>query len=275
MRHSVFQIEGSSVEETLQWAKDVAKLDIDHLRSCLIRCGEFCELCLSLAEYYEQNLSDTHKLIEEGKGDPVVNEKRLTLLEIGDRTNNLVGYLTLLQMDAMLSLIHMMEAKSDAERLVTCKHAYTIIHDARIKGIFNVISREMGNLPEEVLSGHERKGLWKEIKEVVRNMISEEEAEKVRNTIDAHKEASFSRQIAAYRICDFTRCFASLYALTELSWILQQAMSIVRRNIDKLENVFVEEVKDRIAKWDSLLKEFENQSFSNDTCHEIVSAKRF
>lgn len=257
MNNDVFHIDSVIVEGTLQWATDVAGMDACHLRSCLVACGEFCELSLSLSEYYKQNIFDTRKLIEEEKCDPVVNQKRLSLLEIGERTNNLVGYLTLLQMDAMLSLINMMEAESDVERLVVCKHAYTIIHDARIKGLFRVISKEMNGLPEEVLPAAERKGLWSDIKGVAHNMISEEEAEQVRNSIDAHKEASFTKQIAAYGICDFGRRFASMYALTEIVWILQQAMSIVRNNIGKLEDVFIGEVRNRIEKWDALLKELE------------------
>lgn len=72
------------------------------------------------------------------------------------------------------------------------------------------------------------------------------------------RESCISRlNPGAYQICDFGRCFASMYALTELVWILQQAMSIVRRNISKLEDVFVGEVRERIEKWDALLKELE------------------
>ena len=89
-------------------------------------------------------------------------------------------------------------------------------------------------------------------------MISEEEAEQVRNRIDAHKESSFAKQIAAYRVCDFGRCFASMYALTEIAWILQQSMSIIRQNLGKMEAVFVGEVKARIERCDALMKELEN-----------------
>ena len=141
MMLNFFQIAESSVEDILHWAKDVAGLDVNHLRSCLVTCGELGELCISLSEYYEQNLSCVRKMIDGGEGDPVVNQKRLPLLEIGERTNNLVGYLTLLQVDAMMSLINMMEAQSDVERLVVCKHAYTIIYEAKIKGLFSVVER--------------------------------------------------------------------------------------------------------------------------------------
>ena len=147
----IFKIENPTVEETQHWAENVAKIDTEHLRSCLVAGGELCDLCLSLSAYYEKRLVECRNLIEEGKGDPVINEKRLPLLEIGERTNNLSGYLALLQMDAMMSLINLLEAKSDVERLLNCKHAYTIIYDAKIKGLFKVVSREMRKLPEDVL----------------------------------------------------------------------------------------------------------------------------
>ena len=140
-KEKIFKIDNQTVEETQHWAIDVAQIDIDHLRSCIVAGGELCDYCLSLSAYYEKNLAECRILIKEGKGDPIINERRLLLLEIGERTNNLSGYLALLQMDAMMSLVNMLEAKSDVERLLTCKHAYTIIHDAKIKGLFKVVSR--------------------------------------------------------------------------------------------------------------------------------------
>jgi len=101
----MFVIEESVVRQTMQWAKDVAGLDIEHLRSSLAASRELCELCYSLSKYYGGSIPDCRQQLIEGKGDPVINEKRLPLLEIGEKTNNLVGYLTLLQMDAMASLV--------------------------------------------------------------------------------------------------------------------------------------------------------------------------
>ena len=245
-------IDESVVRQTMQWAKDVAGLDVEHLRSSLAAGRELCELCYSLSQYYVESILDCRKQLVEGMGDPVINEKRLPLLEIGEKTNNLVGYLTLLQMDATASLINMMEARSDVERLLACKHAYTILHEARAKGLSRVISKQMRELPEEVLPSEDRDGLLKGIREVKRFMISDEDAERVRNKIDAHKSDSFSEQIAAYDSCDVGRCFASMFGLTKLAYIFQEAMSIVRRNLGELEKSFFAEVEERKKKWEEL-----------------------
>ena len=156
-------------------------------------------------------------------------------------------------MDAMVSLINMMEAKSDIERFVACKHAYTILYEARVKGLSRVISKQMQELPEEVLPCADCKDLFKGIREIQRLMISEKEAERVRNKIDAHKSDTFSEQIEAYESCDFGRCFASMYGLTKLAYILQEAMNIVRQNLWKLEESFFAEVEERKKKLEELM----------------------
>lgn len=255
----IFKIDNPTVEETQHWAKDIAQIDIEHLRSCLVAGSELCDFCLSLSAYYEKNLAECRKLIEEGKGDPVINEKRLPLLEIGERTNNLSGYLILLQMDATMSLIDMLEAKSDVERLLVCKHAYTIIHDARIKGLFRVVSKEMRLLPEDVLPIERRDELWKGISSVKSFLISEKEAELVRNRIDAHKSSSFTEQMAAYKCCEYGKCVASMFALMKIAWIIQETMIAVQKNLNVMENDFIEMARERIKRWEELKKELEEK----------------
>lgn len=258
----IFKIENPNVEETQHWAKDIAQIDIEHLRSCLDAGSELCDFCLSLSAYYEKNLAECRKLIEEGKGDPVINEERLPLLEIGERTNNLSGYLALLQMDAMMSLINMLEAKSDVERLLTCKHAYTIIHDAKIKGLFRVVSREMRALPEEVLPKERRGELWRGIKSVNHVLLSEEEAGMVRNNVDAHKSSSFTEQIAAYKQCEFGKSVASMFALMKIAWIIQETIGEVQENLRELEGQFYDLVRERNKRWKELKKQLEERSFT-------------
>lgn len=184
------------------------------------------------------------------------------MLEIGERTNNLSGYLALLQMDAMMSLINMLEAKSDVERLLTCKHAYTIIHDAKIKGLFRVVSREMRALPEEVLPKERRDELWRGIKSVNRMLISEEEAEMVRDNVDAHKSSSFTEQIAAYRQCGFRKGVASMFALMKIAWIIQETIGEVQENLRELEGQFYDLVRERNKRWKELKKQLEESSFT-------------
>ena len=257
----IFKIENPTVEETQHWAENVAKIDTEHLRSCLVAGGELCDLCLSLSAYYEKRLVECRNLIEEGKGDPVINEKRLPLLEIGERTNNLSGYLALLQMDAMMSLINLLEAKSDVERLLICKHAYTIIYDAKIKGLFKVVSREMRKLPEDVLPIERRDELWRGIKDVNCMLLSEEEAGMVRNNVDAHKSPSFTEQIAAYKQCEFGKSVASMFALMKIAWIIQETLSTVQENLNVMEQDFIEMVRERIRRWEELRKQLEETGF--------------
>ncbi len=252
-----FSIEESTVAGILQWAKNIAKIDVDHLRSSLVAGGELCDLCLSLSTYYEENLTECRRLIKEGKGDTVINEKRLLLLEIGERANRLSGYLALLQMDAMMSLIDMLEAKSDVERFLVCKHAYTIIYEAKIKGIYSFVSKEMRNLPEEVLPAELRDELWREIRSVMRLMLSEGEAERVRNNIDAHKSSSFTSQIEAYKQCDFGKGVINMFALMKIAWIIQDVLSTVQKNLNLLERLFEDFVRERMEKWEKLRVEFE------------------
>ena len=85
----VFEIEGSTVEEALRWARDVAWLDVEQLRSSLVTSGKLCEIFLALTQYYDENLDDCRQLIKEGKGDPVINQKRLPLLENGQASQNI------------------------------------------------------------------------------------------------------------------------------------------------------------------------------------------
>ena len=254
----IFKIENPTVEETQHWAKDIAQIDIEHLRSCLVAGSELCDFCLSLSAYYEKNLAECRKLIEEGKGDPVINEKRLPLLEIGERTNNLSGYLVLLQMDAMMSLINMLEAKSDVERLLTCKHAYTIIHDAKIKGLFRVVSREMSEL--SVLFVKDYAGAKAALKDFFKR--SEEEAEMVRDNVDAHKSSSFTEQIAAYKQCEYGKGVVSMFALMKIAWIIQETIGEVQENLRELEGQFYDLVRERNKRWKELKKQLEERSFT-------------
>lgn len=261
----VFSLEEKTVEEVLHWATDVAGIDVEHLRSCLVAGGELCDLCLSLSAYYKENLDECRRLIAEGKGDPIINEKRLPLLEIGERSNNLSGYLVLLQMDAMMSLINMLEAKSDVERILICKHAYTIIYDAKIKGLFKVVSKEMRGLPESVLSTERREELWRGVSSINRMILSEEETERVRNNIDAHKSSSFTEQIAAYKQCHFGKCVASMFALMKIAWFIQETLVVVQQNLNVLEKQFEDLVRERIQKMEELRTELDAKVLKADS----------
>lgn len=257
MNNDVFFIGGDTVKDTLTWATDVAEIDVMHLHSTLVAGGKMCDLCLSLMEYYRDNLAEYQKQIAEGKGDPVINKKRFPLLELGERINNLIGYVTLLQMDATMSLIHMMEAESDSERLLICKHAYSILYDFQDKGLYKVISKAMRELPDELLHKEEIDDLWAEIKQFNRLLMNVNELKDVRNKIDAHKKASFSEQMDAYKQCKFGKCFANLYALMKLAWLFHQAVDIAWRRLLIIEDGFVKEAQETLKRWEAIKRELE------------------
>lgn len=256
---SIFEIEESTVTDTLKWAEDNG-IEVDHLRSALEAGKEICDMCLLFSDQYSENLLSCRTLISEGRGDPVVNEKRLPLLEVGERINNLIGYLILLQMDAMMSLINMMEAQTDIERILACKHAYTIIYDIQDKGLYKIISKEMNDLPEDVMSSAERKDLWKKVGRIKRLMIDEKVVDKVRNNIDAHKSPSFVEQILAYKKCNFRECFVNTYVLAKLAWVFHDFMSKARYRLIKLEESFIVLVEERLEKLEALRMQLENMS---------------
>lgn len=256
---SVFEIEETTVTDTLKWAEDKG-IEVDHLRSALEAGKEICDMCLLLSDQYAENLLFCRTLVSEGGGDPVINERRLPLLEVGERINNLIGYLILLQMDAMMSLISMMEAKTNLERLLVCKHAYTIIYDLQDKGLYKVISKEMKGLPEDVISSEERNHLWKQVRDLNRAMIRYDEVDTVRNKISAHKSPSFVEQISAYRKCNFKECFVNTYVLAKLAWIFHNFMSKARYKLIELEDDLFVLAKERLQKLEALRLQLESMN---------------
>ena len=258
-KNSVFEIEETIVSDTLKWAKDNG-IEVDHLRSALEAGKEFCDMCMLLSVQYAERLLSCRTLISEGGGDPVINEKRLPLLEVGERINNLIGYLILLQMDAMMSIISMMEARTDTERLLVCKHAYTILYDLQDKGLYKVISKEMQGLPEDVMSSEERNHLWKQVRELYRSMIGYDEVDTVRNKISAHKSPSFIEQISAYNKCNFKECFVNTYVLAKLAWILNGFMSKARNKLIELEDDLFVLAKERLLKLEALRLQLESMN---------------
>ncbi len=256
---NVFQIANTEVEDTLKWAKEDANLNIGRLRELLVYAGKRCDIYLVMSKRYEEYISDQKRQIENSIGYTDILQRWLEILEVGKKANDLIGYLTLLQMDAITSLINILEAKTDTERLVVCKHAYTIIYDVHDKGLFGVVSKEMRNMPEEVLESKYRDVLWKEIKGVMKLMMGKQEVVKVRNSIDAHKSASFTEQIEAYKQCGFGKSCANMYALIKIIDILQETMDLVKRNIEVQEEKLFAETKESEKMFKELLMELEGK----------------
>lgn len=156
----------------------------------------------------------------------------------------MLGYLTLLQMDTITTIINLLQAKSDTERIMQCKHAYTILFEAKENGLFYKVSAEMKKYPEELIRKEEYRELWKSIKVVSKEIFSSEEAKEIRNSIDAHKDCSFWKQISAYKKCNWTKSVLNLFMFDKLVDLLQQCMGIIKSNSKKLAERNLTEIKE-------------------------------
>lgn len=249
----VFEISSLDVNEFLCVMKEQLSLDVGVLRKDLLVAGQSCDVYLRLSHFYQEQLQDFHLRLKDVHCDAQSVAQWIHILEIGEKTNNLVGYLMLLQIDVIKAMINLLEANTDVERLVTCKHVYTIIHDLKVQGLFKVIARSIKEIPEEILTEEYKTELLKGMKNVNKHLISEEDAKSVRNHIDAHKSSSFAEQISAYRKCDFAHSLISMYAIKHLIDIIQEAVQVARNNIIKLSNKYVADQQERIAVYQEML----------------------
>ena len=74
--------------------------------------------------------------IDSNVGDTYAIEKWLTVIQTHYNVYELMGFLTLLQMDAMTTIICLLQAINDTERIILSKHAYTILYEAKQNDLF-------------------------------------------------------------------------------------------------------------------------------------------
>ena len=227
----VFDIPDSYVQEILKWAEEEAELDIKKLEEYLAYAGKKSEVYLTLLKHYEKEIKRFDKESKTVLIDIYPSEEWRGLLQAGYDATNLAGYLTLLQMDALTSLISIVKATSDTERMMLSKHAYTIMYEALDKNLYRIISNRMRAFPEHLIDKDVLTELWKGIKSVSKLLIRKDEAEVVRNTIDSHQRASFSEQIDAYKKCDFGMSVKSMWALVRIVDFIQGCMNLINKNI--------------------------------------------
>ena len=166
-----------------------------------------------------------------------------------------MGYLTLLQMDAITTTICLLQAQNDTERIMLSKHAYTIIYEARINDLSKKVSKEMRLYPNEVVNIQELSDFWKNINSILKQIMDIEFAKEIRNNIDAHKNNSFIRQIALYRECQWGESIIYLSIFTKLVDLIQDYMNIINNNMKKMYNKYTTDIKEYIEKLDQIKKE--------------------
>lgn len=255
--NEIFVLSDSEKEKIQQFSEKGICIESELLREHLEYAGKRCCLYESLLNYHEEVIAKTLEEIEKNAFSSYAPEKWLTILQTHRNIYEMMGYLTLLQMDAITTTICLLQAQNDTERIMLSKHAYTIIYEARINDLSKKVSKEMRLYPNEVVNIQELSDFWKNINSILKQIMDIEFAKEIRNNIDAHKNNSFIRQIALYRECQWGESIIYLSIFTKLVDLIQDYMNIINNNMKKVYNKYTTDIKEYIEKLDQIKKELE------------------
>lgn len=255
--NEIFVLPDSEKEKIQQFSEKGICIEPELLREHLEYAGKRCCLYESLLNYHEEVIAKTLEEIEKNAFSSYAPEKWLTILQTHRNIYEMMGYLTLLQMDAITTTICLLQAQNDTERIMLSKHAYTIIYEARINDLSNKVSKEMRLYPNEVVNIQELSDFWKNINSILKQIMDIEFAKEIRNNIDAHKNNSFIRQIALYRECQWGESIIYMSIFTKLVDLIQDYMNIINNNMKKVYNKYTTDIKEYIEKLDQIKKELE------------------
>lgn len=255
--NEIFVLSDSEKGKIQQFSEKGICIEPELLREHLEYAGERCCLYESLLNYHEEVIAKTLEEIEKNAFSSYALEKWLTILQTHRNIYEMMGYLTLLQMDAITTTICLLQAQNDTERIMLSKHAYTIIYEARINDLSKKVSKEMRLYPNEVVNIQDLSDFWKNINSILKQIMDIEFAKEIRNNIDAHKNNSFIRQIALYRECQWGESIIYLSIFTKLVDLIQDYMNIINNNMKKVYNKYTTDIKEYIEKLDQIKKELE------------------
>ena len=253
--NEIFVLSDSEKEKIQQFSEKGICIEPELLREHLEYAGKRCCLYESLLNYHEEVIAKTLEEIEKNAFSSYAPEKWLTILQTHRNIYEMMGYLTLLQMDAITTTICLLQAQNDTERIMLSKHAYTIIYEARINDLSKKVSKEMRLYPNEVVNIQELSDFWKNINSILKQIMGIEFAKEIRNNIDAHKNNSFIRQIALYRECQWGESIIYLSIFTKIVDLIQDYMNIINNNMKKVYNKYTTDIKEYIEKLDQIKKE--------------------
>ena len=253
--NEIFVLSDSEKEKIQQFSEKGICIEPELLREHLEYAGKRCCLYESLLNYHEEVIAKTLEEIKKNAFSSYASEKWLTILQTHRNIYEMMGYLTLLQMDAITTTICLLQAQNDTERIMLSKHAYTIIYEARINDLSKKVSKEMRLYPNEVVNIQELSDFWKNINSILKQIMDIEFAKEIRNNIDAHKNNSFIRQIALYRECQWGESIIYLSIFTKLVDLIQDYMNIINNNMKKVYNKYTTYIKEYIEKLDQIKKE--------------------
>lgn len=251
----IFELQSSEMEIVEKLSNIGVCTNIEELRNNLELAGKRCTLYAGLMELFTDGIDKAKHDIESNVGDTYAIEKWLMIIQTHYNVYELMGFLTLLQMDAMTTIICLLQAINDTERIMLSKHAYTILYEAKQNDLLKKVSAEMHKYPDDLVAGEELNDFWKGIKTILNKMMDTKEAKGIRNNLDAHKNQSFTTQISFYKKCDWGRSIVGLSMFIILIEKIQIFMEIIHRKIDILYNQYRAFMEDRIRQYEKILRQ--------------------
>ncbi|MDR2920803.1 MAG: hypothetical protein LBV72_15760 [Tannerella sp.] len=261
--NEIFKLQESDESVFYNLSKELAEEQIKSLRTYLESFAKKCSVYEFLSEHFDCELNKTKATIKQGHCDNYAIERWIDILEIHKNINDLIGYLTLLQMDAIMTCISLFQATTDTERIMLCKHSYTIIYEALEHNLFKRTARDMRKYPIELVTKEEIDELWKSIKKDTKKITEKDEAKQVRNKIDAHKSDSFIEQINTYKQCKWSESIKNLCILITTIERLQNFVEKINTNTEKLYAEYKVMMEEHIKQYDNILKMLQNP---DETC---------
>ena len=206
-----------------------------------------------------KNDNDGHKVSDAAcESDPLLKEYAI-VRDCFPNIWELMGFVSLLEMDAISLLIGILTAESDVERKMLSKHAYTIVFEARENGLFQKVSKEMMAFPESLLSKKENDELWSRIKKDLKSMSGIIVEHTIRNQIDAHKSSSFECQYETFRSCNWGQAVYDLIVLIQIS---DRLLSVIESIFSKYKHeieVVTDRITTRVSMLDAILEKLKEE----------------
>lgn len=251
----IFELQSSEMEIVEKLSNIGVCTNIEELRNNLELAGKRCTLYAGLMELFTDGIDKAKHDIDSNVGDTYAIEKCLTVIQTHYNVYELMGFLTLLQMDAMTTIICLLQAINDTERIILSKHAYTILYEAKQNDLLKKVSAEMHKYPDDLVAREELNDFWKDIKTILNKMMDTKEAKEIRNNLDAHKNQSFTTQISFYKKCDWSRSVVGLSMFIILIEKIQIFMEIIHHKIDILYNQYRAFMEDRMRQYEEILRQ--------------------
>lgn len=254
----IFELSHSAKEIVSDLSKKGICTNVEKLREILEFAGKRCTLTVGFIDSFKEGINKAKHDIECNIGDTYMVQKWLTIIQTHRDVYEMMGFLTLLQMDAITTTISLLQATNETERIMLCKHAYTIIYEAKENDLFKKVSAGMQKYPEDLVKSEDVNSFWKDIKAILKKLMDTKEAKDIRNNLDAHKSHSFMTQISFYKKCDWARSVINLSLFIMIIDKIQTYMDIIHDNINRLYDQYIVFMEDRMNQYEAILKQLQD-----------------